>query len=166
MTNWCCQSLWARNPPKALPTPYFDWRYTGRLDHHINDKNTIFLTYSNQNNNGDNDQATNQSDLTAGNTTTNQIILGNITWNSVINDHIVNSLMMGYQYWNNKILATTLSPYFTYPDGTNLGTNVNVPQQSYPEEVAVQGRPLLDQGQPRPEDGHRLPVRALAGWLL
>ena len=118
-------------PATALPTPYFDWRYTGRLDHHINDKNTIFLTYSNQNNNGNNDQATNQSDLTAGNTTTNQIILGNITWNSVINDHIVNSLMMGYQYWNNNILATSLTPYITYPDGTNFGTNVNVPQQSF-----------------------------------
>lgn len=118
-------------PSHALPTPYFDWRYTGRWDHHFNEKNNVFFTYSNQNNNGLNDQATNQSDLTAGNVTTNQLILANFTWNSVINDHVVNSAVVGHQYWNNKILATTVAPYFTFPDGTNFGTNVNVPQQSY-----------------------------------
>ncbi len=118
-------------PSHALPTPYFDWRYTGRYDHKFNEKNTVFFTYSNQNNNGLNDQATGQSDLTAGNTTTNQLILSNLTWNSILSNNVVNSFTAGFQYWNNKILAVTLSPYFTFPDGTNWGTNPNVPQQSY-----------------------------------
>ncbi len=28
-------------PSQTIPTPYFDWRYNGRIDHHINDKNTL-----------------------------------------------------------------------------------------------------------------------------
>ncbi len=118
-------------PSNNLPTPYNDWRYNGRWDHNINQKNNIFFSYANQNNSGENDQATQQSDLTAGNTTTNQLIISNLTWNSTINDHIVNSAMAGYQFWNNKILASTVSQYYTLPDGTNWGTNPNVPQQSY-----------------------------------
>lgn len=118
-------------PARALPTPYFDWRYTGRYDHHFNERHNVFLTYSAQSNNGLNDQATNQSDLTAGNVTTNQLILSNLTFNSVLSPRVVNSAVMGFQYWNNNITAKTLSPYFTLPDGTNWGTNANVPQQSY-----------------------------------
>lgn len=116
---------------RALPTPYFDWRYTGRYDHRFSQKNSLFFTYSNQNNKGLNDQATNQSDLTAGNNTTNQLILSNLTFNSVLSNTVVNSAMVGFQYWNNNITATAFSPYFTFPDGTNFGTNANVPQQSY-----------------------------------
>jgi hypothetical protein len=118
-------------PAHSLPTPYFDWRYTGRYDHRFNDRENLFFTYANQNNSGLNDQATNQSDLTAGNTTTNQLILSNLTLNSVLSNTVVNSITAGFQYWNNKILADVLSPYFTFPDGTNFGTNPNVPQQSF-----------------------------------
>ena len=37
-------------PVQTIATPYFDWRYNGRIDHHINDKNTFSFSYSNQNN--------------------------------------------------------------------------------------------------------------------
>ena len=139
----------------AVPTPYFDWRYNGRLDHHINDKNTIFLTYSNQNNNGNNDQATNQSDLTAGNTTTNQFILGNVTWNSVINDHIVNSFVDGVPVLEQQDSGHGGDvPYFTFPDGTNFGTNVNVPQQSYQKKWQFKDDLSWTKGNHGSEDGH------------
>jgi len=118
-------------PGRSLPTPYFDWRYTGRYDHKFTERENVFFTYSAQKNNGLNDQATNESDLTAGNTTTNQLELANLTLNSVLSNRVVNSATVGWQYWNNKILADVLSPYFTFPDGTNFGTNPNVPQQSY-----------------------------------
>ncbi len=117
-------------PATSIPTPYFDWRYNGRLDHKINDKNSFFLSYSNQNNIGNNDQSGSNNDLTAGNFTTNQLILANATLNTVVSPSIVNSFTAGYQYWNNLIATTHLSDTFNTPS-TTWGTNTNVPQQSY-----------------------------------
>jgi Carboxypeptidase regulatory-like domain/TonB dependent receptor len=125
----------AADPSTTIPTPYFDWRYNGRLDHRINDKNNFALSYSNQNNRGLNDQATQTSDLTAGNFTTNQLIIANATLNSVISPRIVNAATVGYQYWNNLIDSVAKVPTFSFgnpanPDAT-FGTNVNVPQESF-----------------------------------
>ncbi len=47
----------AAQPATTIPTPYFDWRYNGRWDHRINDKNNLFFSYTNQHNNGLNDQS-------------------------------------------------------------------------------------------------------------
>ncbi|PYT32194.1 MAG: hypothetical protein DMG58_10680, partial [Acidobacteria bacterium] len=44
-------------PVKNIPTPYFDWRYNGRYDHHFNENETLSVSYSNQNNRGLNDQS-------------------------------------------------------------------------------------------------------------
>ena len=114
-----------------MPTPYFDWRYNGRWDHRFNDKNSAFFSYTNQHNNGLNDQSSNNNDLTAGNFTTNQLILASVNFNSVITPKIVNSATVGYQYWNNLIDSTSKFPTVSFASGEYFGTNGNVPQQSF-----------------------------------
>ena len=121
----------AVEPASTILTPYDDWRYNGRLDHRFNEKHNMFLSYTNQNNKGLNDQSTQTNDLTAGNFTTNQLIVANATLNSVLTPAVVNSFTAGYQYWNNVIDSNTRAPYFLFPQNIFFGTNPNVPQQSY-----------------------------------
>jgi hypothetical protein len=118
-------------PVNAIPTPYFDWRYSGRFDHRFNDKNNLSLAYNNQHNNGLNDQSGSTNDLTAGNFTTNQLILASANLNSVITPTIVNSATVGYQYWNNLIDSSIRANNINFAQNEYLGTNVNVPQQSF-----------------------------------
>lgn len=118
-------------PARTIPTPYYDWRYNGRYDHRFNENNSIFLSYSNQNNTGNNDQSTSTNDLSAGNFTTNHLLLANATFSSVLSPTVVNSFTAGYQYWNNLIDSKLRVPNVAFPDSINFGTNVNVPQQSY-----------------------------------
>ncbi len=120
----------AAQPATSIPTPYFDWRYSGRWDHRFNDANNLSVTYNNQHNNGLNDQSGSTNDLTAGNFTTNQLILASVNLSSVLTPTIVNSATIGYQYWNNLIDSTIRANNITFPDAT-LGTNINVPQQSF-----------------------------------
>ena len=117
-------------PTQTIPTPYNDQRYTGRLDHRFSPSESFFFTYNSQGNRGLNDQATTSNDLTAGNFTTNQLILSNATLNSVLSPSIVNSFTAGFQYWNNLIDSTNKVPYVLFPSAA-FGTNPNVPQQSY-----------------------------------
>ena len=117
-------------PTQTIPTPYYDWRYNGRLDHHINDKNTFSASYTNQNNRGLNDQNGSSSDLSQNNFTTNQLIIANATLNSVITPTVVNSVTFGHQYWNNLISTDNYVTNLTFPDLT-VGTNGNVPQQTF-----------------------------------
>jgi len=118
-------------PAASIPTPYFDWRYTGRLDHRFNDKESMFFTYNAQNNTGLNDQSGNKNDLTAGNFTTNHLILSSLSLNSVLSPTVVNDATAGYQYWNNVIGTNKFSPFTViFPGSITFGTNGNVPQQS------------------------------------
>jgi Carboxypeptidase regulatory-like domain len=118
-------------PSPTIPTPYFDWRYNGRLDHRFSPNESMFFVYDAQNNNSLDDQSGNNNDLTAGNFTTNHLILSSLTLNSVISSNIVNDATAGYQYWNNVIGTSTFSGInVTFPDGSTFGTNANVPQQS------------------------------------
>jgi Carboxypeptidase regulatory-like domain/TonB dependent receptor len=118
------------DPTQVIPIPYYDWRYNGRVDHRINDKNTFSASYTNQNNRGLNDQDTTTADLSQNNFTTNQLIIANATLNSVISPTIVNSATVGYQYWNNLIATTDYETNLTFPDLT-VGTNANVPQNTF-----------------------------------
>jgi hypothetical protein len=118
-------------PVSTIGTPYDDWRYNGRFDHRFNEKHQLALSYTNQNNKGENDQSAQTNDLTAGNFTTNQLIIANATLSSVLTPNIVNSFTAGYQYWNNLIDSKDKLPYFSFPQGIYFGTNPNVPQQSY-----------------------------------
>src|SRR5712664_13839 len=123
-------SLMTPDPASAIPTPYFDWRYTGRFDHRVNDQHSLFVSYSAQNNTGDNDQSNSTNDLTAGNFTLNHLIISNATLNSVLTPRVINALTVGYQYWNNLIDSKQKVPTFVFPGGITFGTNTNVPQQS------------------------------------
>ena len=117
-------------PAHSIPTPYFDWRYNGRIDHRINDRNNFSASYSNQNNRGLNDQATSTADPTAGNFTTNQLIIANATLNSVLSPAVVNSFTAGHQYWHNLIDESPRFLQFAFPSAS-IGTRGAVPQESF-----------------------------------
>ena len=114
----------------SIPTPYFDWRYNGRIDQKINDKHSFSASYSNQNNRGLNDQASSTADLSAGNFTTNQLIIANATFNSVLSPNVVNSFTAGYQYWHNLIDESPRYLQFAFPSAS-FGTRGAVPQESF-----------------------------------
>ena len=118
-------------PATAIATPYYDWRYNGRWDHQINSKHAFFVSYTDQQNNGLNDQTGSQNDLTAGNFTTNRLILSSFNLNSVLTPTVVNAATVGYQYWNNVIDSVLKLPTVTFASGEYFGTNGNVPQQSF-----------------------------------
>jgi hypothetical protein len=117
-------------PTQTIGTPYFDWRYNGRIDQRINDKNSFSASYTNQNNRGLNDQNGSTSDLSQNNFTTNQLIIANASLNTVISPTIVNSATVGYQYWNNLIATTDYVTNLSFPD-LQVGTNANVPQNTF-----------------------------------
>src|ERR1035438_4505240 len=120
----------AAQPAASIPRPFYETRYNGRLDWAINSKNSAYASYSAQKNNSLNDQSDGTGDLTNGNYTTNQMIVANVTVNSVISNSSVNQFTMGYQYWNNLIASHISAPLVTFPDAS-FGTNTNVPQQSW-----------------------------------
>jgi outer membrane receptor protein involved in Fe transport len=117
-------------PVTAIPRPFYETRYNGRMDFTINSKNTAYLSYSSQANNSENDQSDGAGDLTNGNFTVNHLQLANLTWNSVVSPTMVNQFTFGFQYWNNLIASRYNLPLITFPDA-KFGTNTNVPQQSY-----------------------------------
>jgi hypothetical protein len=120
----------AAQPAASIPRPFYETRFNGRVDWAINSKNTAYASYSSQKNNSLNDQSTGTGDLTNGNFTTNQMIVANVTVNSVISNSSVNQFTAGYQYWNNLIASSISAPLVTFPDAS-FGTNTNVPQQSW-----------------------------------
>jgi len=69
--------------------------------------------------------------LTAGNFTTNRLILASANFVSVFTPTVVNAVTVGYQYWNNVIDSTTKYPTVNFASGEYFGTNGNVPQQSF-----------------------------------
>ncbi len=117
-------------PLTAIPTPFDEKRYNGRIDHIFNDKHRMYFSYAAQDNKSLNDQSTNQVDATEGNFTLNDLIISNFTLNSVFSTKAVNSFTAGFQYWNNLIDSNTRTPYFLFTDGVSFGTNINVPQKS------------------------------------
>jgi Carboxypeptidase regulatory-like domain len=117
-------------PSHTIPTPFDEKRYNGRIDHSFNERERVFVSYIAQDNKSSNDQDNSQVDLTQTNVTLNDLILANVTLNSVLSPSLVNNFTAGFQYWNNLIKATVVAPTITFPDGTQFGTNVNVPQKS------------------------------------
>jgi hypothetical protein len=116
-------------PTNSIPTPFNDQRYNGRLDHRFSPSQSLSMAYTSQSNTGLNDQATTTNDLTAGNFTTNRMILASASLSSVLSPSMVNSFTAGYQYWNNVIDSNNKVPYVSFPSA-QFGTNPNVPQQS------------------------------------
>lgn len=119
-------------PAQVIPTPFFEWRYNGRVDHRFNANHQLSVSYTGQSNIGLNDQSSQTNDLTAGNFTTNHQIISNATLSSMFGPRVVNALIVGYQYWNNVIDTNKLSPAtVTFPNGITFGTNGNVPQETF-----------------------------------
>ena len=121
----------AADPSPIIPTPFYENRYNGRLDYKFNDRETAYISYTSQANNSLNDQAGSTGDLSEGNFTKNHLQAANFTLNSVLSNSLVNSFLVGYQYWNNIIDSTAKVPFVTFLGGSSFGTNVNVPQESY-----------------------------------
>jgi outer membrane receptor protein involved in Fe transport len=122
----------AAQPSAIIPRPFFETRYNGRMDYRFNDRETAYLSYTSQANDSLNDQSGQTGDLTEGNFTKNHLQAANFTLNSVLSNTLVNSALIGYQYWNNIIDSTLKVPLVTFNGGSSsFGTNGNVPQQSY-----------------------------------
>jgi outer membrane receptor protein involved in Fe transport len=121
----------AAQPSAIIPRPFFETRYNGRMDYRLNDRETAYLSYTSQANDSLNDQSGQTGDLTEGNFTKNHLQAANFTLNSVLSNSLVNSALVGYQYWNNIIDSTLKVPLVTFIGGSSFGTNGNVPQQSY-----------------------------------
>jgi hypothetical protein len=119
------------SPSSTIPLPYRDTRWNARIDHTLNSRNNIFVSYSDQFNIGRNDQSGQRNDLTEGNFTTNKLQLANMTLTSQLSSRVVNAATVGYQYWHNLIDTEKKVPLFTFPTGISFGTNANVPQESY-----------------------------------
>jgi Carboxypeptidase regulatory-like domain/TonB dependent receptor-like, beta-barrel len=120
----------AAEPAKTIPRPFHEWRYNGRIDWTINNRNSAYLSYSSQANDSLNDQADGTQDLTAGNFTTNHLQVANVTLTSQLSPSLINTFTAGFQYWNNLISSHIQAPLITFPDAS-FGTNGNVPQQSF-----------------------------------
>src|SRR5437588_2180905 len=120
----------ADQPSPTIPRPFFEWRYNGRLDWVINNKNSAYLSYTSQVNDSLNDQSDATMDLTEGNFTRNHLIVSNFTLNSNLSNTTINQLTVGYQYWNNLIDSNLRAPNIIFPTAS-FGTNTNVPQQSF-----------------------------------
>ncbi len=118
-------------PASTIPTPFFDTRYNGRLDYVFTNSEKAYISYASQGNNSINDQADGTGDITNGNFTTNQLQIANLTVDSVLTPTLVNQFTFGFQYWNNNINTQYGKPLVTFASGTQFGTNVNVPQQSF-----------------------------------
>jgi outer membrane receptor protein involved in Fe transport len=121
----------AAQPSAIIPRPFFETRYNGRMDYRFNDRETAYISYTSQANDSLNDQSGQTGDLTEGNFTKNHLQAANFTLNSVLSNSLVNSFLVGYQYWNNIIDSTLKVPLVTFIGGSSFGTNGNVPQQSY-----------------------------------
>jgi Carboxypeptidase regulatory-like domain/TonB dependent receptor len=120
----------AAEPAASIPRPFYEWRYNGRVDWTINNRNTAYLSYTSQANDSLNDQSDGKGDLTNGNFTKNHLQVANLTLNSVLSNSTVNQFTAGYQYWNNIIDSHISAPLVIFPDAS-FGTNTNVPQQSF-----------------------------------
>jgi hypothetical protein len=118
-------------PALTIPRPFHEWRYNGRADWTINNKNTAYVSYSSQANDSLNDQSDGTADLTNGNFTLNHLQIANFTLNSQLSNTVVNQFTFGFQYWNNLIASHTSAPLVTFPNPAAFGTNLNVPQQSF-----------------------------------
>ena len=97
------------NQPSLAPltgifnSPYEDKEITFRVDYHLNDKNSLFLRYSHDGNDGFGDVFSNGNPSNWANNTNwaDQSIIG---WTSTLTPNLVNDVRFQYNYWSNKNL--------------------------------------------------------------
>ena len=122
---------WAQ-PVSAIPTPYDDTLFTGKVDHRISNNQSAFVRFSLQKNSSDNDQVTNPAttDLTGGSTNVNNIydVVGNHTMN--IGNNRLNQFTFHFQDFKNEIFGVSSDPIMIFAGGFRTGPAPNTPQQT------------------------------------
>ena len=113
-----------------IPTPYNDTLLTGRVDHKLTDRQSMFYRFAYQKNDSPNDQVANPAttDLTGGNTDNNELysFIANHTW--TLDATKLNQFSFHFQDFSNAILGVTTNPQLQFPGGITIGANTNVPQ--------------------------------------
>jgi hypothetical protein len=126
------QAIPGADPVTAIPQPYDDTLFSVKVDQRINDRQTMFYRYSQQNNASPNDQVSSPAttDLTGGNTTTNDLysFVANHSW--TIGPTKLNQFSFHFQDFTNEKLSVTDRPNLVFPT-VQTGANVNVPQATY-----------------------------------
>ena len=133
-------------PVTNLPAPYIDTMGTAKLDWTINNKNSIFFRYAGQKWTTSNDQlgAIFSGDGSTGNNDINNFHDFAVQWTSTISPSKVNAYTVHFQDMANTIPSaplnsftypvagggTVTNPNITFADGSTVGTNVNVPQET------------------------------------
>jgi hypothetical protein len=136
-------------PTATLPFPYVDTMAVVRLDYKLSNSQNLFIRYARQRWNNPNDQLGNTNtpflaDASQGQNDLNNFHDLSIGHNFTISSNKVNALNLHFQDMVNAISASpahsfnypvagggsTKNPNIAFPDGTNVGTNVNVPQQT------------------------------------
>jgi len=136
-------------PTSTLPFPYIDTLATVRLDYKLSDKQNLFARYARQKWTNPDDQLGNTNTPFTADSSQSQNDLNNfhdfsIGHNFTVSSNKVNSLNLHFQDMVNAILASPTHS-FTYPvlgggsatnpninfhDGSQVGQNVNVPQET------------------------------------
>lgn len=135
-------------PTSTLPFPYIDTMAVVRFDYTVSDKQNVFFRYARQKWTNPNDQLGNTNSPFIADASQSQQDLNNfhdasLGYNVTLSPTKVNSLNLHFQDMVNAIIAAptknftvpTLSgsatnPNINFGDGTNVGQNVNVPQQT------------------------------------
>ncbi len=115
----------------TIPTPYNDTLITGKVDHHISDRQSMFYRFSFQKNDSPNDQfdSTQPADLTGGNTNNNKLYSFVVNHTYTISPTKLNQITFQFQTFTNDILGVTTTPNILFPS-VQTGANANVPQET------------------------------------
>jgi outer membrane receptor protein involved in Fe transport len=134
-------------PAAKISQPFFQHLATIKLDYKINDKQSMFVRYGRERWLTTNDQSTGAgtpiADLTEANDDTNQFHSLILQHTYTLANNKVNAINIQFQDFVNKIIAsptrtftlpvagggTAVNPLVTFPS-TELGTNINIPQQT------------------------------------
>ena len=123
------QAIPGANAVQSIPTPYSDTLFTGKVDHRINDRQTMFYRLAYQKNSSPNDQVTNPAttDLSGGSTNENKLwdFVGNHTM--TFGSNKVNQFTFHFQDFKNEILGVTDDPIMIFPT-VRIGPAASVPQ--------------------------------------
>jgi hypothetical protein len=112
-----------------IPQPYDDTLLSVKVDHRLNERQSMSYRYSQQNNSSPNDQVGSpaNTDLTGGNTTTNDLYSFLVNHNFTLGPTRLNQFSFHFQDFLNEKLSVTDTPNIVFPT-VQTGANVNVPQ--------------------------------------
>jgi hypothetical protein len=115
----------------TIPTPYNDTLLTGKVDHHLTNRQSMFYRFSFQKNDSPNDQfdPSQPADLSGGNTNNNKLYSFVVNHTATLGPTTLNQITFQYQRFQNDILGVTTNPNLLFPS-VQSGANANVPQET------------------------------------